>query len=239
MMAQPTSFRGFCPVCSEPTTFVSTDPWFRDHLRCDRCGSIPRERAVALVLRSVAHDWRNMRVHECSPGGRGISAKIARECAAYIGTNYNPNFPLGAQVDQFRNENFENQTFPDAQFDLVLSLDVTEHLFNPAAAYRETFRTLKRGGTYVHTFPIDKWQTEAAVACAELHAGEIRHLREPEYHGNPIDERGSLVTFRYGYEIYQRIQEWAEFDVSIIRFSDRTHGILGEYTDVVVCRKPV
>lgn len=62
-------------------------------------------------------------------------------------------------------------------------------------------------------------------------------VAEPEYHGNAVDERGSLVTFDYGYDIGQQITEWAPFDVRIQRFVDHTHGILGEYTEVVVCQK--
>nr|WP_174302312.1 hypothetical protein [Afipia felis] len=67
--------------------------------------------------------------------------------------------------------------------------------------------------------------------------GEVKYLLEPEYHGNPISNDGSLVTVDYGYEIYRKISEWADFDVRITRLCDKTHGILGEYTEVIVCKK--
>ena len=68
--------------------------------------------------------------------------------------------------------------------------------------------------------------------------GTIRHLTgRPEYHGNPIDEKGALVTHEYGYDISKTIAEWAPFDVRISRFWDETHGVIGEYTEVVVCLK--
>jgi hypothetical protein len=70
--------------------------------------------------------------------------------------------------------------------------------------------------------------------------GSIRHLVEPaEYHGNPVDASGSLVTIDYGYEIGREIAEWAPFDVRISRFWDPTHGIIGDYTEVIVCTKPL
>lgn len=139
----------------------------------------------------------------------------------------------------YRNEDLENQTFDDLSFDLVVSLDVMEHVFDPAKAYQEIYRTLKHGGYYLHTFPIRKWQTEAVVRRAELSPdGAIKHLVEtPEYHGNPVDPQGSLVTHDYGYDIAQRISEWVPFDVRITRFCDQWHGIIGEYTEVVVCAK--
>ena len=46
----------------------------------------------------------------------------------------------------------ERQSFDDASFDCVISLDVMEHVCDPAAAYREIFRTLRTGGLCIHTF---------------------------------------------------------------------------------------
>jgi hypothetical protein len=70
--------------------------------------------------------------------------------------------------------------------------------------------------------------------------GAVRHLIEPaEYHGNPIDASGSLVTFDYGYDIGRQIAAWAPFDVRISRFWDSTYGIIGEFTEVAVCTKPL
>jgi hypothetical protein len=42
--------------------------------------------------------------------------------------------------------------------------------------------------------------------------GQIRHLTEPEYHGNPISGDGSLVTFHYGYDLPDLITEWTLFE---------------------------
>ena len=220
--------------------FSSKDPWFRDRLLCSSCGSIVRERAVALVLNEVMPDWRRAAIHESSPGNRGIAAKMKREAPLYIASHYWPGQVLGRRINGFRNENLEAQTFADNSLDLVISLDVMEHVFDPAAVYCEVYRTLKPGGIYLHAFPIRKWQVQGAVRRAELGAdGAVRHLVEPEYHGNPIDASGSLVTFDYGYDISRQIAEWAPFNVRISRFWDPQHGIIGEYTEVVICRKPI
>ncbi|OBQ59852.1 hypothetical protein A8145_24795 [Mesorhizobium loti] len=63
-------------------------------------------------------------------------------------------------------------------------------------------------------------------------------MKEPEIHGNPVSNEGSIVTVDYGYDLHLAIAEWAPFDVRVYRFADRTHGILGEYTDLIVCTKP-
>jgi SAM-dependent methyltransferase len=232
--------RGYCPCCERPTVFSSEDPWFRDHLLCASCSSLVRERALALIISETMPNWRDLAIHESSPGNCYLSAKMKREALGYIGTHYFPDEELGKEVRGFRNENLEAQTFLGGSFDLVLTLDVMEHVFDPAAVYREIYRTLRPGGYYFHTVPIRKWQVDAAIRRAELAAdSNVRYLVEPpEYHGNPIDAAGSLVTFDYGYDIVRQIAEWAPFAVRIIRFCDPMHGLIGEYTEVVVCGKP-
>jgi SAM-dependent methyltransferase len=232
--------RGFCPCCESRQTFTAKYDWYRDHLTCPGCGSVVRERALALVLRETLPDWRALAIHESSPCARGLSAKLAREGTNYIATHYFPNEAAGAVVKGFRNENLEAQTFGDAVFDLVVTFDVMEHVYQPERVYSEVYRTLKPGGYYLHTFPIRKHLVEAATPLAELGPdGAVRHLTDtPEYHGNPIDEQGALVTFDYGYDISARIARWAPFDVRISRFWDQTHGLIGEYTEVISCRKP-
>ena len=61
------------------------------------------------------------------------------------------------------------------------------------------------------------------------------HLMPPEYHGNPIDDAGSLVTFRFGRDLAALIADWAPYSVKITRFNDKHHGIVGEFTEVIAC----
>jgi hypothetical protein len=232
---------GFCPICEDSATFVADDPWLRDSLRCTTCpnGSIPRERALAYVLNREFPKWRRKVIHECAPVSRGISLKLAREARNYVQTNLFHDEPLGAIVNGVRNENIEQTTFENEVFDLVVSLDVTEHVMRPREMFQDIYRTLKFGGAYISTFPIQKWRVEASAQRAKLDEnGNIQFLaKPPEYHGNPFDEGGSLVTWDYGYSIHEEIANWAPFSVEISRCSSRKFGILGDYTEVILCRK--
>lgn len=232
---------GFCPICESAATFVADGPWLRGTLKCRSCekGSVPRERALAAVLNRECPDWRTLSIHESSPMQRGISLKLQRQAKHYVGSHFFPEEPFGTIVKGWRNENIEQQTFESDTFDLVITLDVTEHVFHPDRMFKEIWRTLKPGGLYISTFPIRKRLVEATVPLARLHPdGTVEFLKDPpEYHGNPIDGAGALVTWDYGYDIHQQIAEWAPFDVEITRFADRHQGIIGEYTEVVVCRK--
>jgi len=197
-----------------------------------------RERALALVLNEVAPNWRRLRIHESSPADRGISRKLRSQAPRYLGSYYYPDKKFGEFVGSLRNEDLEKQTFFDETFDVVVTLDVMEHVFQPAKVYQEIYRTLATGGYYIHTFPIKKAIVDGAMPRAALGAdGKVKFLVEPpEYHGSPFGE--SLVTYDYGYDVTRQISEWAPFDVRISRFWDKHHGIIGEFTEVIVCRKP-
>jgi SAM-dependent methyltransferase len=230
---------GYCPICEKPVRFAATDSWYRDQLLCPLCRSVVRDRALALVLAEARPNWRTFAIHESSPSDRGISAKLKAEGRSYIGSHYFPDQPLGVEVRGVRNEDLERQTFPDDSLDIVISLDVMEHVFRPDLVYSEIHRTIKAGGVYIHTFPIIKMLVEPCRQRARLLSdGSIHNILEPpQYHGNPIDSSGSLVTYDYGYEIHQQIAAWAPFDVRVLRFWDQTHGIIGEFTEVVICTK--
>ena len=85
---------GFCPCCETRQTFVADSEWFRDSLLCPNCGSVVRERAVALILREILPDWRNCAIHESSPASRGLSARMPREARGYVATHFFPDEPM-------------------------------------------------------------------------------------------------------------------------------------------------
>lgn len=227
---------GHCPICETRQTFRANYKWYRDHLLCDGCGSIPRERALALVLTRRFPNWRGMKIHESSPGNRGISPKLKRECASYVATQFFPGEPIGTTIRGFRNENLEAQTFGDAEFDLVITLDVMEHVNEPELVFKDVARTLKQGGAYLFTVPTYKAKVVGERRARYNPDGTVTHFAEPEYHGNPVSDAGSLVTFHYGYDLPDLIFQWSGMDVEVARFHDHHHGIIGEFTETYVAR---
>ena len=121
---------GFCPICEHRSVFCMEGEWLRDQLKCARCRSIPRWCAIVRVLETFFPGWRQMAIHECSPGGSS-SAKLARECRGCVQTHWYPDVPAGSVKDGYRSENLEQQTFPDASFDMVITQDVFEHVLDP------------------------------------------------------------------------------------------------------------
>jgi hypothetical protein len=237
--AQIFQWDGFCPICRWPTTFRAENSWFRDHLMCMRCpdGSVPRERALMMILDRLRPNWRWLRIHESSPAPRGVSPVLQRECAGYVASQYFPDRIGGEIYNGFRCEDISSQTFPDKSFDIVITQDVMEHVFDPARAHREIYRTLRQGGVHIHTVPVDDLLPTSEKRAELSHSGEIIHLFPPEYHGNPVDEKGALVTYHYGHDLVDLIATWAPFSVEVVRMNDRYHGVVGPYTEVFVCSR--
>jgi SAM-dependent methyltransferase len=237
------SFTGRCPLCEGAVTFHSEYDWFRDHLQCDGCqelyaGSVVRERAIYRAFKLFGIRPEKMDVHEVAPGGRGASIKLLNTAKSYVGTNYFPDRPAGEIIEGLRCENSEAQTFADESFDLVVHLDVMEHVNHPDRAMKEFTRTLRPGGWCVFSAPTYKDIVQSRRAALYLPDGRIEHYEEPEYHGNPISDAGSLLTWRYGYDFVTLLRDWSGMDVTCLRFADAQHGLLGEFTEVYVCRKP-
>jgi hypothetical protein len=229
---------GWCPICEAPATFRSENPWLRDNLICQSCpgGSIPRERAMMQILNRSRPDWRRLHIHESSPIMRGASLVLARNCPHYTPTQFWKDVPTGEVRDDTRCEDIECQTFPDESFDVVVTQDVMEHLFHPERAVREIYRTLKPGGLYLFTTPVYN-DLDATVPRAALDGDRIIYHKDPEYHGNPINDEGSLVTFHYAKDLAKMLSMWTKFDVEMIDQTDFRLGIAGEFLHAFVCQK--
>jgi hypothetical protein len=225
---------GYCPICASRTVFIIRQDWLRDFYHCVRCSSIPRWRALIQVLQTHFPNWRDLRIHESSPGGAS-SEKLKRECPNYLASHFFPEVTPGEMKHGFRCENLEQQTFGDAEFDLVVTQDVFEHILDPAAALSEIARTLKPGGAHLFTVPWYYWKKTLVRAISEN--GSIKHLEEPDYHGNPIDPNGSLVVTEWGWDLCDFIYEHSDLATTAIRIQDKHRGIQAEFIEVFISRK--
>jgi hypothetical protein len=224
---------GHCSICGR-TLFYREGGHARDHYRCFRCLSIPRFRALIHVLESSFPHWRELAIHESSPGGPG-SDKLAAECPRYVATQYFPQVPLGAMHEGTRCENLERQTFADEVFDVVVTQDVFEHVLHPQDAFAEIARTLKPGGAHVFTVPWYYWKP--TLVRAQEREGRIEHLQPPDYHSNPIDPTGSLVVTEWGDDLLDVIFRSSGLTTTAIRIRDRRLGIDADFIEVFISSK--
>lgn len=225
------SFRnaGYCTWCESDTNFIAHGDWLRDQYICERCGSLPRQRALLAVLDMVRPDWQELAIHESSPA----NDRIPMRCRNYSSSHFFEGIDPGSLHQGHRCENIESMTFEDGRFDIFITQDVLEHVFEPALALREIERVLSDNGMHVFTTPVHK-NLSRSLRRAKLTDGRIEHLLPAEYHGNPISKEGSLVTWDYGSDMDSLLSGWSGYQCSRFVLRDRSLGLDGDYLDVFV-----
>lgn len=229
--------RGFCNCCDQEVFFIARNNWLRDHFLCCNCKSLPRERALMYTIQKEYPNWKSLSIHESSPGNRGHSIKLRKLSSNYLETQFFSKNKLGGMVGGIRNENLENQTFPSNHFDLVITSDVMEHVFNPEKAFREIHRTLKKGGAHIFSVPLVNKHQKTQKWAVQGKNGEAEFLFSPEWHGNPLNKKGSPVTMHWGYDIVQIIEKETGAECHIEHLDDLYHGIRAEFIEIIVAKK--
>ncbi len=212
---------GYCYVCGCPSTFISdflySDgsvlegkkvPNWRERVVCEGCQLNNRIRGCIHFLE------QNM---SCTTESSLYIAEQATTLYQYLKAHY-PNLvgseyfgdqlPFGATDPKtgFRNESVTQLTFADGSLDFMLSFDVYEHVPDYMAALRECYRCLKPGGKLLFTVPFNKAATPTLIRARIDQAGNIEHLCEPEYHGDPINTDGCLCFYTFGWELLAQLK---------------------------------
>lgn len=223
---------GYCHCCRNTVTFTSKYSWLRDHYSCSACSSIPRQRHLFHILDKYFPNWEEKNIHESSPS----NDQIKKYAKLYTASQFFNNITLGDYHENIRCENLESLTFDNESFDLFITQDVLEHVFNPNIACKEIMRVLKIGGAHVFTTPKDRLLKKSSPR-AVLDNGEVIHLKEEDYHGNPIGEGRSLVTWNYGDDFEYLINQWCGFTTLTYITRDDSLGLDGEFLEVFVTLK--
>ena len=165
---------GVNPVCGVPEVFTlprscapserrtSCHSDLRNQHVSANCRTIPRIRALAFAVQALLPQWQSARVHESSPNW---DDPFTRRLTSVLGSNYTMSqyshgTPCGGQLKggvggRAVSLNLEAQhCVPDESFDLVITQDVFEHVYDGPAAFREIERTLRPGGVHVFTVPL-------------------------------------------------------------------------------------
>jgi len=226
--------KGYCIICDTKTKFLIKGKWLRDNFVCQKCNSIPRQRALIYILKMLYPNYKELQIHESSPGGPA-SEKLLAECPDFTFSFYFPDVPPGEYKDNMRCENLEELTFPDNSFDIFITQDVLEHVLHPDKAFKEIARVLKPNGAHIFTVPLYHTQ-KTTFRVLPTNEG-LKYLTEKVFHSNPIDPKGSLVITDWGYDLPHYIFEHSGMYTTIFNIRNRELGLDGEFLDVLVSRK--
>lgn len=176
------------------------------------------ERALSDLPRSDAKILATEAVTPFALRLRGIFAK-------FIGSEYTESEDQRAELFPIPCEDLQKLSFPNESFHLVTTNEVLEHVPSIDAALGEIHRVLKPGGWHVGTAPFAMGQYES-ITKSKLEDGKVVHLTEPEYHGNPVDERGSLVFEIPGWDIIDRAKTVGFSDAHVKYVLSTKHACL-------------
>lgn len=119
----------------------------------------------------------------CDPTGRQLALLAEYTTGRVVGTNIFRGFPQHTVKQSRLNNEFyymdgQNLSFDDCSFDLVISLNVLEHVPNPAKYLQECYRVLRTGGYgFFNWYPL--W------------SGATGHHIHPDMVSNKARELGS------------------------------------------------
>jgi SAM-dependent methyltransferase len=227
--------RGFCIFCDKEVIFEIQGDYLRDNYICTSCKTIPRERAFVTIINKLYPNWRSLKIHESSASGVTYNF-FKKNALDYSASQFYPGVIKGSSVGDFRCEDLSNLTFPDECFDLILTQDVFEHIIEPERAFSEISRVLKPGGAHIFTLPWYPELNESRIR-ARLVDDKIKNFEKPIYHGNPVDDSGSLVTTDWGIDLTKFIFDNSNMFTTIYNIRDRSLGIDAERNEVFVSIK--
>ncbi len=211
-------------------------PNWREHLTC-RCGFPNRIRAAMHVLQRDIQPSADARLY-VTEGVTRLFKWLKLRWPGTQGSEFlGPDHQRGALYDGVRHEDVCRLTFADQAFDAVLSFDVLEHVEDLDAALRECHRVLRPGGALLFAAPT-QFGHGAVVDRVRVRAdGSYEHLAEPEYHGNPVSEQGSLC-FRYlGLNVLGALRRIGFAEARCMLYWSQEFGYLGSNQNLVIARK--
>ena len=204
-------------MCGTVGPFFSREPLDypckRNGFSCQKCGSIGRNRHVALLILEEFQDRINCA--SLQEFGNKFEGNMWIGCVKEAVSRALPDKPnifkseyidgltSGEVRDGVTCQNIESTNFPDNFLDLIISEDVLEHVPNPVAAFLEIRRILKPGGKHIFTIPVD-WMLENSQQRAIIKDGQVQHILEPEIHGDPFRPEGILAFYTFGQDVVER-----------------------------------
>ncbi len=216
---------GWCPACGWAELDVGDDwavrkngelrPDWREQARC-RCGLTVRLRSTLDWILRVERPSPNALVY-CAEATTPFARALVAAHPLAITSEYVAERALPGSLDAagLRCESLERLSFPDDAFDLVVTLDVLEHVFSYERALSELHRVTKPGGVAVQTVPF--WfDHPRTVPRARLEEGRVVHLHPPVYHGDPVRDGGALLVNEYGWDLLERMRGIGWSDVEIV-----------------------
>lgn len=220
-LVRPGGYDGWCGACGTPARFSfelredgSLD--LREQMVCEHCGLNGRHRTSLGLVAELRPDAETARIYsteQASPAFRWLKGRYPESVGSEFFTEDQRQLleqylhALFGEEARLLREDATNLSFDDESFDAVVSSDVLEHIPDYRAALENFYRILAPGGDLVLTVPFLDASQES-LRRAEIDAeGDITHLVEPEYHGDPVSSDGVLAFHSFGWDLLDSLRD--------------------------------
>lgn len=227
---------GFCEPCERASHFKlyctdSNAPNFRESLICEHCGLNNRQRFIAgfvkKYLKTGSQPVTEIYVYEQVTSFYKYMMTHFSQCniigSEFLGFDKNP----GEVIKGIRHEDAMALTFEDRSIDLIISNDVFEHVPCLKKSLAEVSRVLRKGGILIFTIPFHT-KNDMTISRACFESGRLIHLLPEQYHGNPVDNKGSLVFHDIGWDVLDMCKQAGFCDAYAVGYYNYLLGYIGD-----------
>ena len=210
---------------------------WRERVCCPKTGFNNRMRATFHVFDIEMEAYKDSRIYiteQITP----IYSYFASRYSQVFGSEYLADeVPYGTlNAHGVRNETLCALSFADQSFDILVSLDVLEHIPDYRTAFSECARVLKPGGRMMWSVPFVS-SINNNIIRARMSENGVEHLLPPEYHGDPLSKNGVLCFTHFGWEMLDQVRAAGFTDAYAICFQSLAFGYLGGEQFLFVARK--
>jgi len=229
-----TRLHGTCFICEEEVDFRVERPQdgspvnWRETLSCPNCGLINRWRSCLHLFDAICQPTDRDRIYlteTLSPVYQQLAGLYPLLSSSEFLQEAEPGERVNMHSVSVRNEDVTRLTFADRSFDAVLCFDVLEHVPDYRQALKEFYRVLASGGQLVVSVPFSH-QQETIVRAVVNSEGDIEHLVEPCYHGDPLSADGVLSYYDFGMDLLGEMKKAGFDECFLLCYSSRHWGYL-------------
>lgn len=206
---------GYCSICSRLVTFrmnsLKSDAWvdLRGEFICPVCELPARNRLLVCALEQKIKTKASDKIlifERVTPFYLHLSKKFIDTIGCeYLGADKTAGNFYDVKGTSTMHQDIEKTSFSDESFDCIIHSEVLEHVKDYKKALSDNCRILKPGGSLLFSAPI--YNHIDHVKCAAVDSdGRVQQILEPVYHGNPLDEQGSLVFNMFGYKLIEDVR---------------------------------
>jgi SAM-dependent methyltransferase len=153
----------------------------------------------------------------------------------YLGEEFNSG---DVNEKNVRHEDMTDLSFSNDSCDAIMHFDVLEHIPDFKGALVEALRCLRPGGHLFFSAPFRVNEPNTLVR-AELADGIVRHIEEPEYHGDPVNpSEGILCFYHFGWELLDEMKRIGFYEPKVHLYWSKDFGYLGGYQVFISGSKP-